>query len=324
MNRAEPWSGLNNAESASTAPYLPIADYGLIGDCRATALVSRDGSIDWLCFPRFDSPSVFGALLDAESGGRFRIRPTGSFETHRRYLPETNILETTFRTSAGSLALGDLMPVSSEAKKHRQLIPDHQVLREIEGLEGEIEIEVFYDPRSDYGRCRPRFEDRGPLGLWTEVSRAALVLRSELEVKPTATGEVARGVATIHAGERKYLSFTYMEEAPQVVPPLGGVARARVERSARWWRDWASRCTYGGPYRDAVVRSALVADGLRALRCGRCRSDNLITGAARWGPQLGLSLLLVARRVVHSAPCSRSVITKKPKRSCSGCCTPLA
>ena len=240
-----------------TEDYPPIGDYGLIGDCRAAALVSRDGSIDWLCFPRFDSPSIFGALLDAESGGRFRIRPTGPFETRRRYLPETNILETTFRTSTGSVALRDLMPVASEREKRSVLLPDHQVLREVEGVEGEVEIEALYAPRPDYGRCQPRFHDRGPLGLWTEANRAALVLRSELAVSPTGDGQAARGVATVRAGERKYLSFTYMEEAPQVVPPLGDVARERIERSRQWWRDWAGRCSYDGPYRDAVVRSAL-------------------------------------------------------------------
>ena len=98
------------------AAYVPISDYGLIGDCRAAALVSGDGSIDWLCFPRFDSPSIFGALLDSRSGGRFRIRPTGPFTADRRYVPDTNILETIFRTSTGSVALRDLMPVSSEAE----------------------------------------------------------------------------------------------------------------------------------------------------------------------------------------------------------------
>ncbi|HYY88380.1 MAG TPA: glycoside hydrolase family 15 protein [Chloroflexota bacterium] len=243
---------------AVTQSYPPIGGYGLIGDCRAAGLVSRDGSLDWLCFPRFDSPSIFGAVLDARSGGRFRIRPTGAFEASRRYLPETNILETTFRTTSGSVALRDLMPVASEAEKRHALTPDHQVLREVVGLEGEVELEILYEPRPDYGRSRPCLRDLGPLGLWSEAHRAALVLRSELPVPPTSDGQTARGVARVRAGERKYLSFSYAEEAPQVLPPLGEVARARVERSAGWWREWADRCRYHGPYRDAVVRSALV------------------------------------------------------------------
>src|SRR5438105_1077267 len=104
-----------------TFHYAPIGDYALIGDCRGAGLVSRDGSLDWLCFPRFDSPSIFGALLDTEKGGRLRIRPTEPFRAERRYVPDTNILETTFRTTAGAVALRDLMPVASEDEKRRGL-----------------------------------------------------------------------------------------------------------------------------------------------------------------------------------------------------------
>jgi GH15 family glucan-1,4-alpha-glucosidase len=240
------------------ADYAPIDDYGLIGDCRTAGLVSRDGSLDWLCLPRFDSPSVFGALLDARSGGRFRIRPTGVFSTARRYLPNTNILETTFRTDSGSLALRDLLPVASEAEKRQALVPSHQLLREVEGLEGEVEVEVLYEPRPEYGRNRPRLQERGALGLWCEMGGRALVLRGELALGLTDDGHAAHGLVRVRAGDRKYLSLSYAEEAPHVVLPLGDVARARVERTARWWRAWAGRCRYDGPYRESVVRSALV------------------------------------------------------------------
>ena len=153
---------------SQNAGYPPIGDYALIGDCRGAGLVSRDGSLDWLCFPRFDSPSVFAALLDTEAGGRFRIRPTGEFRVERRYLPDTNVLETTFYGPTGSLALRDLVPVSSEEDKRTSLTPEHEVLREIEGITGEIEIEIFYDPRPDYGRVRPLLEQRGEYGLRCE------------------------------------------------------------------------------------------------------------------------------------------------------------
>ena len=120
-------------------PYPPIGDYALIGDGRSAALVSRDGSLDWLCWPRFDSPSIFAALLDTARGGRFRVRPTGTFRSERRYLPDTNVLETVFHTASGAVALRDLMPVVSEEDKRAALIPEHEVLREVEGLVGQVD-----------------------------------------------------------------------------------------------------------------------------------------------------------------------------------------
>lgn len=118
----------------------PIADYAVIGDCRSAALVSRSGSVDWLCLPRFDSPSLFGALLDHRRGGRFVIRPRRRFETSRRYLPDTNVLETTFTTNRGWLRVVDLVPVASEADKRRELRPDHEILRLVECADGDVEV----------------------------------------------------------------------------------------------------------------------------------------------------------------------------------------
>src|SRR5918992_2736942 len=149
--------------------YPPIGHYALIGDCRSAGLVSREGSLDWLCFPRFDSPSIFAAVLDAENGGRFLVRPIGEFRTERRYLANTNVLETVFHTPTGACALRDLMAVTSEEDKRAYLTPEHEVLRQVEGLEGEVEVEILYDPRPNYGRLRPLLEERGALGLRCEV-----------------------------------------------------------------------------------------------------------------------------------------------------------
>ncbi|MGD9893641.1 MAG: trehalase-like domain-containing protein, partial [Dehalococcoidia bacterium] len=197
--------------------YLPIGDYALIGDCRGAGLISRDGSLDWLCLPRFDSPAVFAALLDAERGGRFRIRPAGPFRAERRYLPNTNILETTFRCAGGTLVLRDLMPVASEEDKRFGLTPDHEVLREVEGLAGEVEVEIVYDPRPNYGRLQPTLTEHGAFGLWCEARRAALALRSDVALAAAVDGRGARGLARIRAGERRYLSLTYEEEAPAII-----------------------------------------------------------------------------------------------------------
>jgi len=248
---------MSSDRTPESTSYPPIDDYALIGDSRSAGLVSREGSLDWLCLPRFDSPSIFAAVLDAENGGRFLVRPLGEFRTERRYLPDTNVLETVFRTPTGACALRDLMSVSSEEDKRAYLTPEHEVLRELEGLEGEVEVEILYDPRPDYGRVRPVLEQRGALGVRGEVDGTSLTLRSELPLELTDGDRCARGVARIRSGEHRYLSLSYSAEAPAVVPLLGEAARGRIERTVRWWREWASRCAYEGPYRDAVVRSAL-------------------------------------------------------------------
>jgi GH15 family glucan-1,4-alpha-glucosidase len=248
---------MSSDRTAESASYPPIDDYALIGDCRSAGLVSRDGSLDWLCLPRFDSPSIFAALLDVEKGGRFLVRPLGEFRTERRYLANTNVLETVFRTPTGACVLRDLMSVSSEEDKRAHLTPEHEVLRELEGLEGEVEVEILYAPRPDYGRVCPLLEERGALGLRCEIDGTSLTLRSEMPLELTDGDRSASGFARIRSGERKYLSLTYSMEAPAVVTLLGEIARGRIERTVRWWQEWANRCTYEGPYRDAVVRSAL-------------------------------------------------------------------
>jgi GH15 family glucan-1,4-alpha-glucosidase len=248
---------MSSDRTAESASYPPIDDYALIGDCRSAGLVSRDGSLDWLCLPRFDSPSIFAAVLDVEKGGRFLVRPLGEFRTERRYLANTNVLETVFRTPTGACVLRDLMSVSSEEDKRAHLTPEHEVLRELEGLEGEVEIEILYAPRPDYGRVCPLLEERGALGLRCEIDGTSLTLRSEMPLELTDGDRSASGFARIRSGERKYLSLTYSMEAPAVVTLLGEIARGRIERTVRWWQEWANRCTYEGPYRDAVVRSAL-------------------------------------------------------------------
>ena len=244
-------------ESSAAGGYPPIGDYALIGDCRSAALIARDGSLDWLCWPRFDSPSFFAALLDTERGGRFQIRPAGPFRTERRYLPDSNVLETIFHTASGAVALRDLMPVTTEEEKRAALLPEHEILREVEGLQGEVAVEVVYAPRPDYGEMQPTLRQRRPFGLQCEAGGAAITLLSELPLEVTGDGRSASGTATVRTGDRTYLSLTYSAEAPAVAPPLGELAQERVARTERWWQDWASRCAYQGPYRAAVVRSAL-------------------------------------------------------------------
>src|SRR5262249_14271845 len=142
-----------------------ISDYAIVGDCRSAALISRDGSLDWLCWPRFDSPSIFAAILDEEQGGRFRIAPAGAFRAERGYAGESNVLRTRFLAGTGELELTDFMPVLDPHQARRVLRPECELLRIARCLRGEIEVEIVFDPRPRYAAIRPRLESIGRLGL---------------------------------------------------------------------------------------------------------------------------------------------------------------
>jgi GH15 family glucan-1,4-alpha-glucosidase len=232
-----------------------IEDYAAIGDGRTVALVGRDGSIDWLCWPRFDSPSIFGALLD-DKAGSWRLAPVGPSRVTRRYVDETNVLETRFETDAGTLVVTDLMPVASEEDKHHLLLPDHEILRVGRCVRGEVELELRFAPRPDYGRRRGRIRHAGPLGVRVELGADLLVLRSDIPLDVTADGEV-RGRTLLHEGEAIHASLTFADDWPAVLPPLGEWSRAAIARSVAWWRGWASQLRYDGPCRAEVIRSAL-------------------------------------------------------------------
>lgn len=235
---------------------IPLAEYGIIGDSRSAALVSRDGSIDWWCVPHFDSPSVFDRILDREVGGFFRVCPAGAFRVSRRYLPATNILATTFETPDGVVELLDLMPALTEAQKRQRLMPYRGILRRVRGVAGAVALDATFVPRFDYGRIVPRLELRGPGDVRTQVGHRLLHLRADLPLR--LAGDRAGGHFTVRAGERRYLSLAYSEDAPSVYPRLGVAADEIIALSHDFWRDWSAQCRYAGPYAEAVLRSALV------------------------------------------------------------------
>jgi GH15 family glucan-1,4-alpha-glucosidase len=237
--------------------YPPIKDYALIGNCRTAALVSRHGSIDWLCLPRFDSPSIFAGLLDDKEGGQFTIRPVREFEVERRYVRDTAVLETRFATDTGVLRLLDAMPVVAKTEAHLALQPSHEVLRIVECIGGEVEVEVRYNPRPDYGKIRPRLRDRGSMGLCYGTSRQRLALRSEIPLHMSPDRSAALGRSDLTKGQRRCISLTVTDREPAVVVPLGTEANARLDRTMSWWQAWAGQCQYRGSYRDAVIRSAI-------------------------------------------------------------------
>ena len=140
-----------------------IQDYAIIGNGRSAALVSRSGSMDWLCWPQFDSGSIFAAILDSQVGGAWTIRPKDAADITRRYLDDTNVLETRFTAASGTIVLTDFMPVSSEEEKRQMLWPEHEIIRQVHCEQGETEVQIDFVPRPDYGRAAVVFKDRGPL-----------------------------------------------------------------------------------------------------------------------------------------------------------------
>jgi GH15 family glucan-1,4-alpha-glucosidase len=243
-----------------------IQDYAIIGDCRSAALVSREGSIDWLCWPRFDSASLFGALLDAQAG-HWRIAPTAPFTTERRYVDETNVLETRFQTETGTILLTDLMPVTSEQDKRKLLLPEHEILRLVECEKGEVEVEIVFVCRPQYAQRAARVHDAGTIGLRVETGYGLCTLRPSVSLNILSDGQVyAR--ARLRAGEALDFSLTFSVEWPAVLPPLGQRTREAIGRSVDWWKRWASRLNYDGPGRDAVIRSALLLRLLFYAPCG--------------------------------------------------------
>lgn len=232
-----------------------IQDYALIGDCRTAALVSRHGSIDWLCWPRFDSPSVFGALLDP-AAGRWSLQPVAPFSAKRWYIDNTNVLQTRLETPSGSVLITDLMPVASEEDKRALLMPDHEILRIAECERGEVELEMRLEPRPGYAQRQVEIRDAGALGIRFEMRDGTLVLRTDARTVRTIDRSVLART-TLRAGEALHASLTFADEWPAILPPLGEWSRQAVARSVAWWQGWTSRITYNGPSRDAVVRSAL-------------------------------------------------------------------
>jgi GH15 family glucan-1,4-alpha-glucosidase len=231
-----------------------IGDYAIIGDGRSAALVARNGTIDWLCWPRFESSPIFGAILDDERGGTWRIAACEPAQTTRCYREHTNVLETTFTTTSGRAVVTDLMTIASEEDKRELLMPEHELLRYVRCDEGEIAFDVDVCPRPDFKAVRAK--DLGALGLRWEMGSSLLTLRAEAPLRLDDAGD-AHARVHLHAGEHVVFSLAYEAEAPAVLPLLGLASLEAIDRSARWWRDWAECATYHGPYRELVLRSAL-------------------------------------------------------------------
>ena len=234
--------------------YPPIHDYALVGDCRTGALVSSRGSIDWLCLPRFDSPSCFNRLLDWEQGGYCEVNPTSFFRTKRAYQGHTAVLTTEFETTHGRAQLTDLMPVAADGGQAPARFPLRQVLRRIEGLDGTVEFSIKIKLRPDDGRTVPSFVQRGRAGYCADFGGRMIVVavNSPMEISPG----LLSGRARVSRGDRLTLWLVYTEEAPGVYPHLIEAEEAIAETQA-YWTGWSRSCRYDGAQRDQAIRSAI-------------------------------------------------------------------
>jgi GH15 family glucan-1,4-alpha-glucosidase len=238
-------------------PYPPISDYALLSDCHSGALVSRDGSIDWCVFHRFEARPVFGRLLDWGRGGFFRVAPADDYEATRKYIPNTNVVETRFETAGGVITLTDGLVVRIE-EGH----PDHRLVRRVQCESGEVSVKARFEPRFDYGLTEPRVELIEDDLAIAYGGPDALVLQTEL---PIGTAEISAcdAARTLEEGDDALIALTWC--LPQELDPKRLPREqilAELEGTIGYWQAWAERCGYNGSYRDEVLRSGLVLKGL--------------------------------------------------------------
>jgi GH15 family glucan-1,4-alpha-glucosidase len=226
-----------------------IEDYGLIGDTKGSGLVSKSCDIDWLCMPRFDSEACLAAILGRDEHGRWAIRPTQAVRKRtQRYRGETMILETDAECDGGAVRVIDFMPMD----------PDRSdVVRIVEGLEGEVPLEMTLDARFGYGACLPWTVMRdGAVSM--KAGPDALHLRSSIPV--TTTSKTVSALFTIKKGQQVTFVASWAPASHRAPPPLD--AKKALARTEEFWKEWASRCTFQGKWRDAVVRSLLTLKAL--------------------------------------------------------------
>ena len=224
---------------------MRLEDYGLIGDMQSAALVGRNGSIDWLCLPRFDSASCLSALVGDEGHGRWLLAPAGEARTSsRRYRPGTLVLETEFETAGGAVRVIDFMPRRGDGPP--------RVMRIVEGLRGRVPMRMELSLRPDYGSIKP-WIDRASDGALATAGPDAFLLSTPLALQ-VEDGMVSADFVVVESASQR-LTLTWHpshEEAPPVEDADSALARTEA-----WWHEWSARCTYEGAYRDAVLTSLI-------------------------------------------------------------------
>jgi alpha,alpha-trehalase len=267
---------LRGQSAAAPSPFPPIADYGFLSNCHTGALVAPDGSIDWLCVPRFDSPSVFGSLLDRQAGS-FRFGPFGiNHPTARIYEPGTNILVTTWKTPSGWILVRDALTISP--RDHEDKITphtrppadddaDHMLVRTVLGLEGRVQVELVCEPAFDYGRVSAQWTLVDGDRHIADASGAGQTIRLRSDLALGVEGNSVRAHHVLGPGDRAYCALSWDEGLPG--PQDADQAEARLAATTRYWRTWLGRARIPDHlYRVAIARSALTIKGLTFMPTG--------------------------------------------------------
>ena len=228
---------------------LRIEDYAIVGDTETVAIVGVNGSIDWMCLPRFDSATCFAALLGDESNGHWTIAPAAKvLRVERRYRPGTLILETDFETAEGTVRISDFMPPRKGSPA---------LIRVVQGLEGNVPMQLRLVPRFDYGRLIP-LVNRIPSGIVSLAGPEAICLQASIDIdisdaSTTADFSIAEGQQAWF----RLIWFPSHEGAPDLTDPI-----ADLDRTENWWQDWSRRCNYQGVHRETVLRSLITLKAL--------------------------------------------------------------
>ena len=253
----------STTDETRSGDFRPIADYGLLADCNSAALVDRTGSVDWLCLPRYDAPSLFARILDP-GAGHWSIRPSGSHSSERRYLPGTLVIETTFATGTGRVRLTDALVFAPGQRAHElgRTAP-HELVRSVECVSGHAELELELAPRPEYGLYRPlaRLLDDG---VRTFGGTCPVVIRTDVALDLDEWSTV-RALFSLAAGERRgfALRFAPVEDAVAPQPTEPGRAAERIADTVEAWRSWeGEHDIYEGSHRELVRHSARVLKGL--------------------------------------------------------------
>ena len=262
--------------AATPSPFPPIADYAFLSDCHTGALVAPDGTIDWLCVPRFDAPSVFGSLLDRQAGS-FRFGPFGiNHPTTRIYEPGTNVLVTTWKSPSGWILVRDALtigPRDHEDKITPHTRPpadddaDHLLVRTVLGLEGRVEVELVCEPAFDYGRVSAEWTAVGGDRHTADASGAGQTIRLRSDLALGIEGNSVRARHVLGPGDRAYCALSWAEGL--AAPQDADEAEARIAATTRYWRAWLGRARIPDHrYRAPIERSALAIKGLTFMPTG--------------------------------------------------------